>query len=77
MEGWYTDRAPRLSSPAAAASTPPRLEAAAKSKAYVVGVYVDQHYIGEKAIAENGYNPFVIRHEGPEGSDDFRADQVL
>ena len=35
------------------------VEAALKSKAYVVGVDVDQHYIGEKAIAENGYNPFV------------------
>ena len=35
------------------------VEAAVKSKAYVVGVDVDQHYIGEKAIAENGYNPFV------------------
>lgn len=35
------------------------MEAAVKSKAYVVGVDVDQHYIGEKAIAENGYNPFV------------------
>ena len=35
------------------------VEAALKSKAYVVGVDVDQHYIGEKAVAENGYNPFV------------------
>ena len=35
------------------------MEAALKSKAYVVGVDVDQHYIGEKAVAENGYNPFV------------------
>ena len=41
-------------------SVPPAaVEAALKSKAYVVGVDVDQHYIGEKAVAENGYNPFV------------------
>ena len=34
-------------------------EAALAHKGYVVGVDVDQHYLGETFVADYGYNPFV------------------
>ena len=58
MEGWYTTGTEIVFACGGGIYTS-AVEAAVKSKAYVVGVDVDQHYIGEKAIAENGYNPFV------------------
>ena len=58
MEGWYTTGTEVVFACGGGIYTS-AVEAAVKSKAYVVGVDVDQHYIGEKAIAENGYNPFV------------------
>ena len=58
MEGWYTTGTEIVFACGGGIYTS-AVEAALKSKAYVVGVDVDQHYIGEKAIAENGYNPFV------------------
>ena len=58
MEGWYTTGTEIVFACGGGIYTS-AVEAALKSKAYVVGVDVDQHYIGEKAVAENGYNPFV------------------
>ena len=58
MEGWYTTGTEIVFACGGGIYTS-AVEAAVKSKAYVVGVDVDQHYIGEKALAENGYNPFV------------------
>ena len=58
MEGWYTTGTEIVFACGGGIYTS-AVEAAVKSKAYVVGVDVDQHYIGEKAVAENGYNPFV------------------
>ena len=34
-------------------------EAALAHKSYVIGVDVDQHYLGEAYVADYGYNPFV------------------
>ena len=58
MEGWYSNGTQVVFACGGGIYTS-AVEAALKSKAYVVGVDVDQHYIGEKAVAENGYNPFV------------------
>ena len=58
MEGWYAGGTEIVFACGGGIYTS-AVEAALKSKAYVVGVDVDQHYIGEKAVAENGYNPFV------------------
>ena len=35
------------------------VEAALNYKGYVIGVDVDQHYLGEAYVADYGYNPFV------------------
>ena len=35
------------------------VEAAVAHKGYVIGVDVDQHYVGEACVADYGYNPFV------------------
>ena len=53
MEGWYTTGTEIVFACGGGIYTS-AVEAALKSKAYVVGVDVDQHYIGEKAVAENG-----------------------
>ena len=58
MDTWYADGTEVVFACGGGIYTS-AVEAALKSKAYVVGVDVDQHYIGEKAVAENGYNPFV------------------
>ena len=52
-----TPPAPRSSSPAAAHHT--SAVEAALNKAYVVGVDVDQHYIGEKRLRRERLHPFV------------------
>ena len=59
MEGWYTTGTEIVFACGGGIYTS-AVEAALKSKAYVVSVGGDQHYIGEKAVAENRFhNPFV------------------
>ena len=58
MEGWYTNGT-EIVFACGGGIYASAVEAANIHGAKVVGVDVDQHYIGEKAVAENGYNPFV------------------
>ena len=58
MDGWYAAGTEIVFACGGGIYTS-AVEAALNHKAYVIGVDVDQHPVGESAVAENGYNPFV------------------
>ena len=60
MEGWYTSGTEVVFACGGGIYTS-ALEAAIKSNGYVIGVDVDQNYIGANAVAEGAYsyNPFI------------------
>ena len=58
MEGWYSNGTQVVFACGGGIYTS-AVEAALKNNGYVIGVDVDQHPVGESAVAENGYNPFV------------------
>ncbi len=58
MDGWYTAGTEIVFACGGGIYTS-AVEAALAHKAYVIGVDVDQHYIGEAYVADYGYNPFV------------------
>ena len=60
MEGWYTNGTEVVFACGGGIYTS-ALEAAIKSNGYVIGVDVDQNYIGANAVAEGAYsyNPFI------------------
>ena len=58
MEGWYSTGTEIVFACGGGIYTS-AVEAALNHKAYVIGVDVDQHYVGEAYVAEYGYNPFV------------------
>ena len=60
MEGWYTSGTEIVFACGGGIYTS-ALEAAVKSNGYVIGVDVDQNYIGEEGVADGSYsyNPFI------------------
>ena len=58
MDGWYAAGTEIVFACGGGIYTS-AVEAALNHKAYVIGVDVDQHPVGESAVAENGYNPFI------------------
>ena len=58
MDGWYTEGTEIVFACGGGIWTS-AVEAAVAHKAYVIGVDVDQHYLGEAFVADYGYNPFV------------------
>lgn len=58
MDGWYTAGTELVFACGGGIWTS-AVEAALAHKGYVIGVDVDQHYLGEAYVADYGYNPFV------------------
>ncbi len=58
MDGWYSNGTEVVFACGGGIYTS-AVEAALTHKQYVIGVDVDQHYVGEAFVAEYGYNPFV------------------
>lgn len=58
MDGWYTAGTELVFACGGRIWTS-AVEAALAHKGYVIGVDVDQHYLGETYVADYGYNPFV------------------
>ena len=58
MDGWYSEGTEIVFACGGGIYTS-AVEAAVAHKAYVIGVDVDQHYVGESCVADYGYNPFV------------------
>ncbi|MED9822530.1 MAG: BMP family ABC transporter substrate-binding protein [Christensenellales bacterium] len=58
MDGWYTAGTELVFACGGGIWTS-AVEAALAHKGYVIGVDVDQHYLGETYVADYGYNPFV------------------
>ena len=58
MDGWYSEGTEIVFACGGGIYTS-AVEAAVAHKAYVIGVDVDQHYVGEACVADYGYNPFV------------------
>ena len=58
MDGWYAAGTEVVFACGGGIYTS-AVEAAVAHKAYVIGVDVDQHYVGEACVADYGYNPFV------------------
>lgn len=58
MDGWYSEGTEIVFACGGGIYTS-AVEAALAHKAYVIGVDVDQHYVGEASVADYGYNPFV------------------
>ena len=58
MDGWYTAGTEIVFACGGGIWTS-AAEAALAHKSYVIGVDVDQHYLGEAYVADYGYNPFV------------------
>ncbi len=58
MEGWYADGTEIVFASGGGIYTS-AVEAALNHDAYVVGVDVDQHFLGEPYVETDGYNPFV------------------
>ena len=58
MDGWYTTGTEIVFACGGGIWTS-AAEAALAHKGFVIGVDVDQHYLGEAYVADYGYNPFV------------------
>ena len=58
MDGWYTEGTEIVFACGGGIWTS-AVEAALAHKGWVIGVDVDQHYLGEAYVADYGYNPFV------------------
>ena len=58
MDGWYSNGTEIVFACGGGIWTS-AVEAALAHKGYVIGVDVDQHYLGEAYVADYGYNPFV------------------
>ena len=58
MDGWYAAGTEVVFACGGGIYTS-AVEAAVAHKGYVIGVDVDQHYVGEACVADYGYNPFV------------------
>ena len=58
MDGWYSNGTELVFACGGGIWTS-AVEAALAHKGYVIGVDVDQHYLGEAYVADYGYNPFV------------------
>ena len=58
MDGWYANGTEIVFACGGGIYTS-AVEAALNNQGYVIGVDVDQHYVGEAYVAEYGYNPFV------------------
>ena len=58
MDGWYAAGTEIVFACGGGIYTS-AVEAALNHKGFVVGVDVDQNYVGRKNVEENGYNPFV------------------
>ena len=58
MDGWYSAGTEIVFACGGGIYTS-AVEAALNNKGYVIGVDVDQHYVGEAYVADYGYNPFV------------------
>ena len=58
MDGWYAAGTEIVFACGGGIYTS-AVEAALNHNAYVIGVDVDQHYVGEAYVADYGYNPFV------------------
>ena len=58
MDGWYNDGTEIVFACGGGIWTS-AVEAALAHKGWVIGVDVDQHYLGEAYVADYGYNPFV------------------
>ena len=58
MDGWYSEGTEIVFACGGGIYTS-AVEAALTHNAHVIGVDVDQHYVGEAFVAEYGYNPFV------------------
>ncbi len=58
MDGWYSEGTEVVFACGGGIYTS-AVEAALNHKARVIGVDVDQHFIGEKEVEAHGYNPFL------------------
>ena len=58
MDGWYTEGTEIVFACGGGIWTS-AVEAALAHKGWVIGVDVDQHYVGEQYVADYDYNPFV------------------
>ena len=58
MDGWYSEGIEIVFACGGGIWTS-AVEAALAHKGWVIGVDVDQHYLGEAYVADYGYNPFV------------------
>ena len=71
MEGWYTSGTEVVFACGGGIYTS-ALEAAIKSNGYIIGVDVDQNYIGANGVADGTYEYKPVHHLRYEGADHRR-----